>query len=105
MSTSNPRREFLQQSLAAATVWSLLPESLHAEKHQNVSLKLSSFTVDITPPKGHSLCGGWIKPVIDVTDALEAHGIVLQGAGKPIVLLSIDWTALSKLYNSLVLKW
>jgi len=95
MSTSNPRREFLQQSLAAATVWSLLPESLHAEKHQNVSLKLSSFTVDITPPKGHSLCGGWIKPVIDVTDALEAHGIVLQGAGKPIVLLSIDWTALS----------
>ena len=95
MSTSNPRREFLQQSLAAATVWSLLPESLHAEKHQNVSLKLSSFTVDITPPKGHSLCGGWIKPVIDVTDALEAHGIVLQGAGKPIVLLAIDWTALS----------
>ena len=95
MSISNPRREFLQQSLAAATVWSLLPESLQAEKHQNVSVKLSNFTVDITPPKGHSLCGGWIKPVIDVTDALEAHGIVLQGAGKPIVLLAIDWTALS----------
>ncbi len=95
MSTSTPRREFLQQSLAAATVWRLLPESLQAETHQDVSLKLSSFTVDITPPKGHSLCGGWIKPVVDVTDSLEAHGIVLQGAGKPMVLLAIDWTALA----------
>ena len=92
MSTT-PRREFLQQSLAAATVWSLLPNSLQAESHRDVSLKLSSFTVDVTPPKGHSLCGGWITPVLDVTDSLQAHGIVLQGAGKPMVMVALDWTA------------
>ncbi len=92
---TTPRREFLQQSLAAATVWSLLPNSLQAESHRDVSLKLSSFTVDVTPPKGHSLCGGWITPVLDVTDSLQAHGIVLQGAGKPMVMVALDWTALS----------
>ena len=24
------------------------------------NLSLASFTFDVTPPKGHSLCGGWI---------------------------------------------
>ena len=102
MHNSPQRREFLQQSLAAATLWSLLPDSLKAEERTNVSLSLSSFTVDITPPKGHSLCGGWITPVVDVTDSLDAHGIVLQGAGKPMVVMAIDWTALS---NGAHLLW
>ena len=95
MSNSQPRREFLQQSLAAATLWSLIPDSLKAEEHRTNSLTLSQFTVDITPPEGHSLCGGWITPVKDVTDELQALGLILQGAGKPIVVMAIDWTALS----------
>ncbi len=95
MSQSQPRRDFLQQSLAAATLWSLIPDSLKADEHRTRSLSLSRFTVDITPPEGHSLCGGWITPVKDVTDELQALGLVLQGAGKPIVVMAIDWTALS----------
>ena len=65
-------------------------------------LRLASFSFDITPPKGHSLCGGWIKPVIDIDDPLEAIGYVLSGYGKPIVICVLDWTGL---LNSAHLRW
>lgn len=92
------RRNFIQGSLAAtAAGWSMLPGSLKAEKHsqgEKQNLRLATFRFDVTPPKGHSLCGGWIKPVIDVDDSLEAVGYVLLGAGKPIVVCAVDWTGL-----------
>src|SRR5690606_20098488 len=55
-------------------------------------LKIGTFRFDVTPPLGHALCGGWIKPVEAVDDPLEAIGYVLQGHGKPIVVCVIDWT-------------
>lgn len=60
----------------------------------NADLTLAPFRFDVTPPVGHSLCGGWIKPVTAVDDSLEAIGIVLLGVGKPIVLCAVDWTGL-----------
>jgi len=100
------RRDFLQSSLAASTVgWSILPGSLKAESHaQNTSqkLRLATFRFDVTPPQGHSLCGGWIKPVVAVDDPLEAIGFVLLGAGKPIVICAVDWTGL---LNDAHLQW
>ena len=100
------RRDFLQSSLAASTVgWSILPGSLKAESHtQNASrkLRLATFRFDVTPPQGHSLCGGWIKPVVAVDDPLEAVGFVLLGAGKPIVICAVDWTGL---LNDAHLQW
>ena len=33
-----------------------------------LAVHLSAFRVDATPPMGHSLCGGWIKPVEGVDD-------------------------------------
>ena len=59
-----------------------------------MNLFLAPFRFDVTPPKGHSLCGGWITPVMEVTDALEAIGFVLLGAGSPIVVCAVDWTGL-----------
>ena len=53
---------------------------------------LATFKVDATPPDGHSLCGGWIKPVVGVDDPLSLRGVVLLGAGLPIVLAALDWT-------------
>ena len=88
------RRDFLQQSIAAATVWSLIPNSLRSEIISDVELELASFVGDVTPPEGHPLCGGWIKPVVGVTDSLEAHGIILLGAGKPIAICAVDWTGI-----------
>lgn len=66
------------------------------------NLHLAPFRFDVTPPMGHSLCGGWIKPVEAVDDPLEAIGFVLLGAGKPIVLCVVDWTGL---LNEAHLKW
>ncbi len=92
------RRDFLQRSLAASTLgWSILPGTLKAEdhvQHGSTKLRLASFRFDVTPPQGHSLCGGWIKPVVGVDDPLEAIGFVLLGAGKPIVICTVDWTGL-----------
>jgi hypothetical protein len=55
-------------------------------------IHLARFQVDATPPMGHPLCGGWIKPVVGVDDPLWLRGIVLQGSGEPIVLAALDWT-------------
>jgi len=65
-------------------------------------LQIATFRFDVTPPKGHSLCGGWIKPVVGYDDALEAIGLVILGAGKPIVLCAVDWTGI---LNSGHLAW
>lgn len=53
---------------------------------------LARFEVNATPPMGHSLCGGWIKPVVGVDDPLSLRGVVLMGSGLPIVLAALDWT-------------
>lgn len=57
-----------------------------------LAFHLATFKVDATPPNGHSLCGGWIKPVVGVDDPLWLRGVILQGAGLPIVLAALDWT-------------
>ncbi|MFM8274194.1 MAG: hypothetical protein ACKODX_17945 [Gemmata sp.] len=57
-------------------------------------LHLATFECDVTPPDDHPLCGGWIAPVRGVDDPLKALGVVLLGAGKPVVLCAVDWTGL-----------
>jgi len=54
-------------------------------------LRLSRFRVDVTPPTGHPLCGGWLEPAVAVSDHLYALGVVLIGYGKPVVLCVVDW--------------
>lgn len=67
-----------------------------------MELQIAPFRFDVTPPEGHSLCGGWIPSVSGVDDPLEAIGYVLLGAGKPIVICAVDWTGLC---NSAHLRW
>jgi hypothetical protein len=55
---------------------------------------LATFACDVTPPEDHPLCGGWILPVRGIDDPLQALGVVLLGAGKPVVLCAVDWTGL-----------
>lgn len=53
------------------------------------SLQISTFDMDITPPAGHDLA---FDPWVNSWDlGLRAKGIVLTGAGQPIVLLAMDW--------------
>jgi len=103
--TTLSRRRFLDHSLAAGAMAALSPVLLQAETKPTTTrdeLRLATFRFDVTPPIGHSLCGGWIKPVDHVDDALEAIGFVLLGAGAPIVICTVDWTGL---LNEAHLAW
>lgn len=100
------RREWMTGSLGAAAAL-LLARPGEAADAENLAanpreLSIAPFRFDVTPPKGHSLCGGWIKPAVAVDDSLEAIGYVLQGAGKPIVVCAVDWTGLA---NSAHVAW
>src|SRR4051812_48163737 len=86
------RRRFLQSSLSAGLLASAAP--LARAAGLTPGLQIAPFRFDVTPPVGHPLCGGWIKPVVDVVDELEAIGFVLLGAGKPIVICAVDWTGI-----------
>jgi hypothetical protein len=57
-------------------------------------LHLATFSADVTPPLGHPLCGGWIPPARVIDDPLRALGVVLMGAGAPVVLCAVDWCGL-----------
>jgi hypothetical protein len=61
------------------------------EENRPMNLSLSPFRCDVTPPLGHPLCGGWITPATEIVDRQWANGVILFGAGEPIVLLAIDW--------------
>jgi hypothetical protein len=63
----------------------------HADEPAAQQIRLATFNADVTPPLGSPLCGGWITPAQAVDDKLQARGIVLLGADKPIVLCAIDW--------------
>ena len=53
--------------------------------------RLATFAADVTPPLGHALMGGGIAPAKKIDDPLSAHGFVLLGAGKPLVVVAVDW--------------
>jgi hypothetical protein len=85
------RRQVLQFATAAG-VAALTPATWAAEPASG--LLIAPFRFDVTPPVGHPLCGGWIKPAADCQDELEAIGFVLLGAGQPIVICAVDWTGI-----------
>ncbi len=86
------RRSFLA---ATATVAAAAASPALADQSPTTgNLRIGTFRFDVTPPMGHSLCGGWIKPVVGIDDPLEAIGYVILGTGKPIVVCVVDWTGL-----------
>jgi hypothetical protein len=93
--TRQDRRTFLKNSAVGSAALGLcslaVEESMAAGQ---ADLKIAAFRFDVSPPIGHSCCGGWIKPIEVIDDALEAIGFVLTGAGAPIVICAVDWTGL-----------
>lgn len=85
------RRQLLKASVATGAA-AAVPRWARAEPPS--ALLIAPFRLDVTPPVGHPLCGGWIKPVVDCVDELEAIGFVLLGAGQPIVICAVDWTGI-----------
>jgi hypothetical protein len=78
------RRQFLTTSAGL-----VVPTTIAAAEPP--ALKLSTFVEEVTCPLGHPCMGGGIRPATSVADPLYAHGFVLQGAGKPIVYVAVDW--------------
>ncbi|MBI4025124.1 MAG: hypothetical protein HY360_09095 [Verrucomicrobia bacterium] len=53
-------------------------------------IRFASFTVNVTPPVGHALCGGLVKPVIGVRDPLHARGVILDDGRTRVVLCAVE---------------
>ncbi len=58
-----------------------------------VGLKLLTFDVDATPPVGSELTYQRMEASWDLS--LRARGIVLLGAGDPVVLCAVDWIGIA----------
>lgn len=67
-------------------------DSATSPKSSTDGLRVATFDVDATPPIGSLLA---YDPVTNHWDlGLRARGIVLLGAGEPIVLCAVDWIGL-----------
>lgn len=75
-------------ALVAALVFCLGGIAVAAEP---AGLRIATFEVDATPPIGSPLCFGFVPAAKEIVDPLTARGVVLLGAGRPIVLCVIDW--------------
>jgi hypothetical protein len=67
------------------------PGSLQDQKSNELSI--ATFDVDATPPVGSYMAYGRVLNTWDM--GLRARGIVIIGAGKPIVLCSVDWIGIA----------
>lgn len=94
------RRQALKAGSAAALAWNWGP--LRSQGFEASPVNVSTFRVNVSPPLGHSLCGGWITPAERIEDDLEAIGIVLTGNFDPVVLCAVDWTGI---HNATHLLW
>jgi len=66
-----------------------------AQPERPGKLTIASFSCDVTPPVGHPLCGGWIKPLAVVDQPLLAKGVVLSDGKTRYVLCAVDWCTLN----------
>lgn len=56
------------------------------------TLRLATFSVDVSPPAGSPLCYSLVVPAERTESPLLAKGVVLYPSGdKPIVLCAVDW--------------
>src|SRR4051812_38199971 len=55
---------------------------------EDAPMRIAVFNADATPALGTPVA---YAPVRSITDPLSARGVVLLGAGKPIVLCAVDW--------------
>src|SRR5207249_7703102 len=60
---------------------------------QEATLKLATFDVDATPPVGSMMAYDLVRRLDDLP--LRCRGVVLLGAGKPIVLCAVDWIGIA----------
>lgn len=73
----------------------------HLSFAQSPTFRLATYTADVTVPMGHGMMGGaWLSK--SVADPLFANGIVLMGAGAPVVYVAVDWC---EIRNDALTRW
>jgi hypothetical protein len=60
---------------------------------QDTAVRLATFDVDATPPLGAPMAYDPVKKLAELT--LRCRGVVLLGAGEPIVLCAVDWIGIA----------
>lgn len=53
--------------------------------------RLAAFSAEVTPPLGYPLFAGFYAPALKIEDPLYAHGFVLLGPDRPLVLVAVDF--------------
>src|SRR5437660_1336583 len=56
-------------------------------------INVATFDVDATPPLGSAMTYDPVKRLDELT--LRCRGIVIIGAGKPIILCAVDWIGIA----------
>jgi len=93
------RREFIKKNVlgyAGVVLGSAIPVAAEFSPLQEApgdTLKIGIFDIDATPPVGSYLTYGIMENGWDLV--LRAKGIVLTGAGAPIVLCAVDWIGIA----------
>ncbi len=64
--------------------------------YEATRLRVATFRCDVTPEIGAPLCNGLVPPASEIITPLEARGVVISGAGKPIVLCAVDWVGIGE---------
>src|SRR5205823_9753924 len=63
------------------------------EKATPPDISVATFDVDATPPLGSAMAYDPVKRLDELT--LRCRGIVIVGAGEPIVLCAVDWIGIA----------
>lgn len=74
------------------TIAVLCASLLMSAAEDQQQLKLATFEASATPPIGSPLA---YAPARRVIDPLSVRGVILSGAGKPIVLCAVDWIGIA----------
>jgi hypothetical protein len=67
----------------------LVQPALAADKAEG--LRIATFQTDATPPIGYDMGYSVVKKI---GEPLLAKGVVITGAGKPIVMVAVDWVTI-----------
>lgn len=79
--------------LAASAFLAIVLSGGGAQAAEETGVKVATFDVDATPPLGSAMAYDPVKRLEEMT--LRCRGIVLLGAGQPIVLCAVDWIGIA----------
>ncbi len=85
-------RSFMPSGLEKEITAEQMRDLIGFLKAKSVQVRVGVFEINVSPPIGSPLA---YDPCIEVTDPLMCKGIVLTGAGPPIVICSVDWLGIA----------